>query len=155
MIMTHSVQHTVAGEGVELTAPDAVVSVKVDANHTDGLYEVLEIHAPRGPATPLHRTGWAKTYYALDGRIVVQVEDEAFDLTPGSSITIPPYALHTFTVLSPSATFLTVAMTGAMGAFLADLDATVPHDRPISEALPHLQQVLSRHDVTMDGAGPW
>ena len=61
MIMTHAVQHTVAGEGIELTAPDAVVSVKVDADHTDGLYELLEIHAPRGPATPLHRTGWAKT----------------------------------------------------------------------------------------------
>jgi quercetin dioxygenase-like cupin family protein len=153
--MTHSVQHTVAGEGVELTAPDAVVSVKVDADHTDGLYEVLEIRAPRGPATPLHRTGWAKTYYALDGRILVQVEDEVYDLTPGSSVTIPPYARHTFTVLSSSATFLTVAMTGAMGAFLADLDATIPHDRPINETVAELQQVLSRHDVVMDGGGPW
>ena len=151
MIMTHSVQHTVAGEGVELTAPDAVVSVKVDAEHTDGLYEVLEIHARRGPAAPLHREGWAKTFYALGGRIVVQVEDEAFDLTPGSSLTIPPHALNTFTVLSPSATFLTVAMTGAMSAFLADLDATVPHDRPMDETVTQLQQVLSRHDVTMDG----
>jgi quercetin dioxygenase-like cupin family protein len=153
--MTHSVQHTVAGEGVELTAPDAVVSVKVDADHTDGLYEVLEIRAPRGPATPLHRTGWAKTYYALDGRMLVQVEEEVYDLTPGSAVTIPPDARHTFTVLSSSATFLTVAMTGAMGAFLADLDATVPHDRPMSETVAELQQVLSRHDVAMDGAGPW
>ena len=58
-------------------------------------------------------------------------------------------------MLSPSATFLTVAMTGAMGAFLADLDATVPHDRPMNEIVAQLQQVLSRHDVTMDGAGPW
>ncbi len=153
--MTHAVQHTVAGEGVELTAPDAVVSVKVDADHTDGLYEVLEIRAPRGPATPLHRTGWAKTYYALDGRILVQIEDEVYDLTPGSSVTIPPHARHTFTVLSSSATFLTVAMTGAMGAFLADLDATVPHGRPMNETAAELQQVLSRHDVAIDGAGPW
>lgn len=153
--MTHAVQHTVAGEGVELTAPDAVVSVKVDADHTDGLYEVLEIRAPRGPATPLHRTGWAKSYYALDGRILVQIEDEVYDLTPGSSVTIPPHARHTFTVLSSSATFLTVAMTGAMGAFLADLDATVPHGRPMNETAAELQQVLSRHDVAIDGAGPW
>ena len=155
MIMAHSVQHSLAGEGIELTAPDAVVSVKVDAAHTDGLYEVLEVRALRGPATPLHREGWAKTLYALEGRIVVQVEDEAFDLTPGSSLTIPPHALNTFTVLSPSATFLTVATTGAMSAFLADLDATVPHDRPISETAAELQQVLSRHDVAIDGAGPW
>ena len=54
--------------------------------------------------------------------MIVQVEDEAFDLGPGSSITIPPAALHTFTVLSPTTKFLAVCMTGAMGRFHADLD---------------------------------
>ena len=66
---------------------------------------MFEVDAPRGPATPLHRTGWAKTYYVLHGRMVVQVEDEALRPRAGSSVTIPPGALHTFTVLSPTATF--------------------------------------------------
>ena len=36
--------------------------------------------------------------------------------------TIPPGALHTFTVLGPAATFLAVSLTDAMGRFFADLD---------------------------------
>lgn len=149
--MTHLVQNTAAGEGAELTAPDAVLTVKIDAGHTDDHYELFEVDAPRGPATPPHRTGWSKAYYVLHGCMIVQVEDEGFDLGPGSSITIPPGALHTFTVLSPTTKFLVVSLTGAMGRFHADLDATIPQGRPIEEAAAEIQQVLGRHDVTVAG----
>jgi quercetin dioxygenase-like cupin family protein len=145
--MSHLVQHTAAGEGAELTAPDAVLTVKIDAGHTGGQYELFEVDAPRGPATPLHRTRWAKAYYVLHGRMIVEVEAEGFDLGPGSSITIPPGAVHTFTVLSPTAKFLVVSLTGAMGRFHADLHATVPRGRPIEEVAQEIQQVLGRHDV--------
>jgi quercetin dioxygenase-like cupin family protein len=151
--MTHLVQHTAAGEGLELTTPDAVVTIKIDAGHTDDQYELFEVDAPRGPATPLHRTGWAKAYYVLTGRMIVQVEDEAFDLGPGSSITIPPGALHTETVLSPSTKYLALGLTGAMGRFFADLDAAVPRGRPLEEVAEQIQQVLGRHDVTVAGFG--
>jgi quercetin dioxygenase-like cupin family protein len=147
--MTHLVQHTAAGEGPELNAPDAVVTVKIDAGHTDDQYELFEVDAPRGPATPPHRTGWAKAYYVLTGRMIVQVEDEGFDLGPGSAITIPPGALHTETVLSPSTRYLALGLTGAMGRFLADLDAKVPRGRPIQEVAQPLREVLARHDVTL------
>jgi mannose-6-phosphate isomerase-like protein (cupin superfamily) len=152
--MTHLVQYTAAGEGAELNAPDAVLTVKIDARHTDGQYELFEVDAPRLPATPLHRTGWGKAYYVLQGRMVVQVESEGFDLGPGSSVTIPPAALHTFTVLTPSTKFLVVSLTGAMGRFHADLDTTVPHDRPIEEVAELVPDVLARHDVTVDGWEP-
>jgi quercetin dioxygenase-like cupin family protein len=149
--MTQLVQHTAAGEGIELTAPDAVVTVKIDAVHTDEHYELFEVDAPRGPATPPHREGWAKAYYVLHGRMIVQVEDEAFDLGPGASISIPRGALNTFTVLSPSTRFLALSLTGAMGRFFADLDATLPQDRPVEEVVGQLQEVLARHDVTLAG----
>jgi quercetin dioxygenase-like cupin family protein len=149
--MTHQVQHTAVGEGIELVAPDAVFTVKIDAGHTDDHYELFEVDAPRGPATPLHRTGWAKAYHVLTGRMIVQVDGEAFDLEPGSSITIPPAALHTFTVLSPASRFLAMCMTGAMGRFQANLHAPVPRDRPIEEVAQQLQEVLNRHDVTVVG----
>jgi quercetin dioxygenase-like cupin family protein len=152
--MTHQLQYIAAGEGIELVAPDAVLTVKIDAKHTDDQYELFEVDAPRRPAIPPHRTGYAKAYYVLSGRMIVQVEDEGFDLGPGSSITIPPGALHTFTVLSPSTKFLVVSLTGAMGRFHADLDAAVPHDRPIEEVAPQLQEVLARHDVTVAGFEP-
>ncbi|MBA2473100.1 MAG: cupin domain-containing protein [Pseudonocardiales bacterium] len=75
--------------------------MKIDAGHTDGHYQLFEVDAPRGPATPLHRTGWGKAYYVLHGRMIVEVEAEGFDLGPGSSITIPPGAPHTFTGAQP------------------------------------------------------
>ena len=149
--MTQQVQHTAAGEGFELTVPDAVLTIKIDAGHTDGRYELFEVDAPRGPATPLHRTGWDKAYYMLYGRMIVQVDDEGYDVGPGSSVTIPAGALHTFTVLSPSAKFLAVSLTDAMGRFQADLAAAVPRGRPIEEATEEIQRVLSRHDVTVEG----
>jgi quercetin dioxygenase-like cupin family protein len=149
--MTYLVQHTAAGEGRELTAPDGVHTVKIDATHTDDQYELFEVDAQRGPATPPHRTGWAKAYYVLNGRILVQVEDEGFDLGPGSSIAIPPGALHTFTVLSPTTKFLAVGLSGAMGRFFADLDASVPRGRPIEDVTQQIQEVLTRHDVTLAG----
>ena len=152
--MPHLVQHTLAGEGAELTAPDGVLTVKVDANHTDGQYELFEVQAPRGPTTPLHRTGWGKAYYVLQGRLVVQVDSEGFDLGPGSSVTIPPGALHTFTVLSPSTTFLVVSLTGAMGRFQVDLDAVVPRGVPVEQAAQEIRQVLGRHDVSVVGWEP-
>jgi len=108
-------RRNVSAGAVTLTAPDAVLTVKIDAGHTDGHYELFEVDAPRGPATPLHRTGWGKAYYVLHGRMIVEVEVEGFDLGPGSSITIPPRALHTFTVLSPTTKFLVVSLTCAMG----------------------------------------
>jgi len=149
--MTYQVQHTAAGEGIELASPDAVVTVKIDGGHTDDRYELFEIDAPRGPATPPHREGWAKAFYVLNGRMIVQVEDEAIDLGPGSSIAIPPDSLNTFTVLSPTAKFLALSLTGAMGRFFADLNATVHQSRSETEVAQQLQEVLGRHDVTVPG----
>ena len=60
-------------------------------------------------------------------------------------------ALHTFTVLSPTSKFLTVSLTGAMGRFHADLEATVPRGRPVEEVAEQIQEVLGRHDVTVAG----
>jgi hypothetical protein len=44
--MTYQVQHIAAGEGVELAAPDAVLTIKIDAAHTDDHYELFEVDAP-------------------------------------------------------------------------------------------------------------
>ena len=73
--MSYSLQYLQSGDGVELRAPDATLTAKVDSEHTDGSYELFEVDAPRGDATPLHSTGSAKTYYLLQGRMVVKIYD--------------------------------------------------------------------------------
>ncbi|PRZ15622.1 cupin domain-containing protein [Nesterenkonia sandarakina] len=149
--METTVQYTPAGDGVEIAAPDAVLTVKVSAETTHDQYEVFEVTAPRGPATPLHRTGWDKTYYALQGRMIVQVGDAGYDMGPGSSLAIPADAPHTFTVLTPSVTVLVISLTGAMGRFHTDLAATLPPGRALEDAAAELQAVLGRHPVSMEG----
>ena len=57
-------------------------------------------------------------------------------------------------MLSPSTKYLALGLTGAMGRFFADLDASVPHGRPIQEIAPLLQEVLARHGVTLAGFEP-
>jgi hypothetical protein len=42
-------------------------------------------------------------------------------------------------------------MSGAMGRFHVDLDATIPRDRPLEEVTHEIRQVLSRHDVIVAG----
>jgi quercetin dioxygenase-like cupin family protein len=138
--MTH---FSTVGDGLELDSPDARITVKIDAEHTDGVYELFEVDAPRGPTMPLHATPWAKAYYVLHGRMGVLVDGEMFDMAPGSSLTIPPNAMHTFTVHTPTVKFLAVSMTDAMGRFFRDLDSG-----------GHSAEVVSRHGITLDGVMP-
>jgi quercetin dioxygenase-like cupin family protein len=141
--MTESVHFSTAGTGAEYAAPDATVTVKVGAEHTADQYEVFEIDAPRGPAARPHSESWSKAFYVLQGRILVQAGDQGYDLGPGSAISIPAGTLNTFSVLTPSAKFLTVSQTGRMGAFFAELATADPADHGV------LAEVSARHGVTL------
>ncbi|WP_436497355.1 cupin domain-containing protein [Actinokineospora sp. HUAS TT18] len=138
-----------AGEGLELDSTDAKVIVKVDAEHTDGAYEVFEVDAPRGPTVPPHATPWPVSFYMLHGRMAVYVDGEIYDLGPGASIAIPPGSMHTFTVHTPSAKFLAFSLTDAMGRFFRDVDQAVPSGTPLEEAAPLLQDVVGRHGIKL------
>ncbi|ONI80277.1 hypothetical protein ALI22I_43725 [Saccharothrix sp. ALI-22-I] len=140
------------GDGFELNSPDAKITVKVDAAHTDGAYELFEVDAQRGPTMPPHREPWAKTYYVLHGRMAVLVDGEVYDLGPGSSLAIPAGALNTFTVHTPSVQFLAISLTDALGRFFHDVDQAVPAGTPLEEAAERLPDLAARHGVTL---GEW
>ncbi|PWK81465.1 hypothetical protein C8D88_11787 [Lentzea atacamensis] len=124
-----------AGEGEELTAPDATITVRISGKHTGGAFELFEVDAPRGEAAPPHRTPWPKAYYVVHGRMAVLLDGELHDLSPGSAIVIPPNAPHTFTVHTPSVQFLAFAVGDVMSAFFRDLSS-------------HGLEALGRHGVT-------
>lgn len=126
---------TTAGEGEELSVPDAKITVRISGEDTGGACELFEVDAPRDEAAPPHRTPWPKVYYVLHGRMAVFLEGELHDLSPGDAIAIPPDALHTFTVHTPSVQFLAFAVGERMGAFFRDLS---------SNGL----EALSRHGVS-------
>ncbi len=120
-------QYSAAGEGEELSMPDAQITVKSE--------ELFEVDAPRGATVPPHAEPWTKTYYMLHGRMGVVANDEIYDLVPGSSITIPAGVVNTFTVHTPFAKFLAI---GAMGGFFRDASSGIP-----------LAEVLVRHGITL------
>lgn len=141
--MNESVHLSNPGSGAEYVAPDATVTVKVGAEHTGGQYEVFEIDAPRGAASPPHAESWSKAFYVLQGRILVQAGEQGYDLGPGASISIPAGTVNTFSVLTPSAKFLAISQTGRMGAFFADLAGADSTD------FAALEEISARHGVTL------
>jgi hypothetical protein len=80
--MTESVHLSTAGTGAEYVAPDATVTVKVGSEHTGAQYEIFEVDAPRGPASPPHSESWSKAFYMLQGRILVQAGDQGLRPRP-------------------------------------------------------------------------
>ena len=145
MIQAH---HSNPGEGTELTALDAVHTVKIGSSDTDGLYELFEIDAPRGHAVPPHQHAWLEAYYLLHGRMTAHVDENVYELAPGCSLAVPPGAMHTFAPLTPSVSFLVFTLTDAMGRFFTDLHRTVPAGRPLHAVVPLLLEVAERHGVT-------
>ncbi|SFW80342.1 cupin domain-containing protein [Amycolatopsis australiensis] len=135
--MTH---FSAPGEGPELDSKDAMITVKVGAEHTGDAYEVFEVDAPRGPSVPPHADPWAKSFYVLHGRITVYAGGELHDLGPGASISIPAGTPNTFTVHTPSAKFLAVCLSGGMGRFFRDVDQATPDRIP---------EIAGRHGIEL------
>lgn len=145
--MAHRIRHSHAGEGVRLNTIDSIATVKVRGEDTNGEYELFEIDAPVGSGIPAHRHAWAEAYYTLSGRLAVQVGARQLDLGPGASVTVPPGAVHTFTVTEPGTRFLAFSLTAASGHLFADLDRSIPTDRPIDEIIPLVMEVAARNGV--------
>jgi quercetin dioxygenase-like cupin family protein len=149
--MAHHIRFSDAGDGVRLNTVDSIATVKVAATDTDGEYELFEIDAPVGSGIPPHRHPWAEAYYVLSGALTVQVGARHMALGAGASVTVPPNAAHTFTVSEPGTRFLAYSLTPASGELFADLDRTVPGDRPIEEVVPLLIEVAARNRVEFVG----
>lgn len=145
--MTMQTAFSAPGDGTRLAALDAVHTVKIPAAATDGRYELFEIALPRGHDVPPHRHPWPEAYYVLHGTLRVDVDGTSRILTPGSSLAVPPQAAHALASDTPATAFLAFTLTGAMGAFFADFDAGVPHERPLEEVVPVVMEIAARHDV--------
>jgi hypothetical protein len=83
--------------------------------------------------------------------MIVQVEDEGFDLGPARRSPSRRGLCTPKRVLSSTVKYLAVGLTGVWERLFADLDAAVPHGRPIEEVTQQVQEVLARHDVTLAG----
>jgi mannose-6-phosphate isomerase-like protein (cupin superfamily) len=148
-----SVQHSPAGNGAELYTVDSTATVKIDAEHTAGAYELFEVDAARlaRPAPP-HRVGWDCLLYCLAGRAIVRVDGVDYDFAPGASLNIPAGAAFMVSVTTSSARLLLFTLTGANGRLFADMDRSVSREMTPEEAMAALGGVIGRHDVSLADA---
>jgi len=147
--MSHRVRFSEPAAGPHLTVVDAVVSTKVTAEDTDGVYELFELSGPVGSGAPLSRHPWAEAYYMVEGAASVQIGARCYDLTRGASLTIPPNVAHAFAISSAPARMLVVSLTGAGGRFFAEMDAEVSLADGPDVFVPAIGAVAERNRVTL------
>lgn len=115
----------------------------------DGGFEVFEVHAATAPPAPAHVSPWTGVLYLLEGRINARVGGEEYDVPAGGLVVFPAGQPSTFAVTDGPARFLAITTGARAGHFFADVASSVPIDRPIEDALPHLLAVTQRHGVTV------
>lgn len=152
--MPNRIAFNPAGHGQRLNTVDSTATVKIDAADTSDAYELFEVDAPEGPGVPPHRHPWAEAYYVLEGHLRVQVGQQRYDLEPGSSITVPPNAIHATEADGGSCRFLAFSLSAGTGLLFADLDRSVDPSRPMDELVPVILAVAERNGVSFVGAPP-
>jgi hypothetical protein len=69
-------------------------------------------------------------------------------LTPGQFLSAEAGMLHSYRILSESATFLVITGGSRASNFFADLDAHAPHGVPTPETLPAIIEVAKRNGLS-------
>lgn len=144
-----------AGEMEPVEVLGSTMAFLATGAETDGSYEVVLVEAGPGGDTVPHRHPWHEFYFVLEGTLEVEVGARRHVAGPGSFLTIPPRAVHGFTVTSERARFLHVSMGDAAVAAFRDYHQVSPGE-PAPEDLPELLQVNQRHgvEVVIPGIGP-
>jgi mannose-6-phosphate isomerase-like protein (cupin superfamily) len=66
-------------------------TIRVDSRTTGGAYAIIESVAAPGCAVPTHlHRNEDEHFLIISGRYRIAVDDELFDATPGTRITVPP-----------------------------------------------------------------
>jgi quercetin dioxygenase-like cupin family protein/ketosteroid isomerase-like protein len=125
-----------------------VLADKVEVLRGGGEYEMFRVSGPVDSGPPPHAHPWRETMHVLDGEVDVMVDGDTQRLTTGDTATVPAGALHTYRLVSPSATFLAVTSGARASGFFADLADNVPAGPPSEASLPVLAEIATRHGLT-------
>lgn len=151
-----------AGEGDHHHFLNHLATVKVAAGDSETGMSAVEFTAPRGFGPPLHvHAEEDEIMYVIDGRIRLDVGDEAVFAETGTVVSLPHGVPHVFQVESTTARFLTVTagrtaspsfdrFVNALGA-PTDL-ATMP--TPVEIDPGHVAQVCAQHGIEVLGPPP-
>ncbi len=132
-VMEHEVLVVRPGDVETLQVLGAGVRFLCEAEHTGGLFSVMDNELPLGAGPPPHRHDWAEGYYILSGVVEFQIDGKDLRAEAGTFLITPPNALHTFRGADEAGSRLLVidAPAHAAGFFRAvDREIAGPEDFP-------------------------
>ena len=145
------------GEGEALWFLGELLVVKASEASTGGRMSLMDIRAPRGPASPLHvHRREAEWWYVLEGELVVWAGGAVIEAPAGAFVYGPPDVPHTFSVVSEESRFLVGTQPAGFEAFVRACaepagSLTLP---PPGAAVPdpaRLAEVAAQHGVEILG----
>jgi quercetin dioxygenase-like cupin family protein len=137
-----------SGEGEALRVLGTGATVKVDADETGDAMEFVVMDAVRGGDLVPHRHAWAETYFILEGEIELQVGARRNRMTAGDFATIPPRAVHGFTVVTDTARFLHVSIGRGATAVFEAANAEFP-EIPTPADVPRLLELAAQFGIEL------
>jgi len=95
----------------------ALVTVRVASADTGKAFNLVEVLARGGHATPLHRDPNCETFHLLDGEMLFHVAGREIRATAGDTVVVPTGTAHAFLVMSPLARYMVVNVPGGHDGF--------------------------------------
>jgi quercetin dioxygenase-like cupin family protein len=137
-----------------------LVYPKLSGEQTGGRFAVWENVFPRDAAPPLHTHPQDETFYLLEGRVVVWVDDQRYRCEPGAVAYVPGGVPHTFRVESDTARMLFISTPAGIEQYVRDLSEPArwpwlqpPVDGP-RVSLERLEAVEREHHVVRLAPAP-
>jgi quercetin dioxygenase-like cupin family protein len=133
------------------------VRILATCDEGDGV-SVIESRAAEGDSPPLHVHGTeCEHFHVLEGRLRLQVGQDALELEAGEAAVAPRGIPHTYRVESGVARWLVTTAKGDFERFVRELarpaerDGLPPQEAPTPEQVERLGAVAAGHGIELVG----
>ena len=113
------------------------ITMLLTGQDTDGKFAMIIDEVPPGEGPPLHiHHNEDETFYVLEGELELQVDEERFVVSAGSSIFMPRGIPHTFRNSgTQTAKSLVILTPSNLEGFFAEVEPLVSQDEPNMNAV--------------------
>jgi quercetin dioxygenase-like cupin family protein len=125
----------------------AKVRILVSSHDTGGRYTICEVETSGTMGPPLHAHNYEDGFfYILEGEFDFQINGQAVNAHPGTSLFIPRQTAYAFRSRHDKGRFLVLAHPGGLDLFFHDVNAVAQGQQPLLEKLA---PVLEKHGIVI------
>ncbi len=136
-----------SGEGLPASFGGKIIILKTVGAETHNMFSLMEYILPargKGSGFHIHKT-FEKSIYILEGSLIIRIEDQIIEATPGMFVMIPRGSAHDF--MNPNDYRVQFLMQFTPAGFeqlfieMSKVDTSKP------DAAKKIAEIRSRHDV--------